>query len=158
MQRSAVIGDGDGAAGEGGIAADLDGGNIIGVAGGGEGGTGYGEGAVDIDGSGGEFSGTDGDSSSIDGEVCGMLSVIGYPDGIDGKGAGAGAGAGDGEALLRGYDGGKGVGALEDQGAVGQGGIEREGRAIEVLQGDGIVFTVYGSGAAVSISNSFALL
>lgn len=32
-----VIGDGDGAAGEGGITADLDGGNIIGVAGGGEG-------------------------------------------------------------------------------------------------------------------------
>ena len=76
-------------------------------------------------------------SAAIDGEVCGMLSVIGYPDGTDGKGAGAG----DGEALLRGYDGGKGVGALEDQGAVGQGGIEREGRAIEVLQGDGIVFT-----------------
>ena len=35
-------------------------------------------------------------SAAGDGEVCGMLSVIGYPDGIDGKGAGAG----DGEALL----------------------------------------------------------
>lgn len=104
MQRSAVIGDGDGAAGEGGIAADLDGGNIIGVAGGGEGGTGYGEVAIDIDGSGGEFSGTDGNMSAAgDGEVCGISSVIGYPDGTDGKGAGAG----DGEALLRGYDGGR---------------------------------------------------
>lgn len=65
----AVIGDGDGAAGEGGIAADLDGGNIIGGAGGGEGTVRYGEVAIDIDGSGGEFSGTDGDSSAIDGEV-----------------------------------------------------------------------------------------
>ena len=93
-------------------------------------------------------------SAAGDGEVCGYIIVISYPDGTDGKGAGAG----DGEAHLRGYDGGKGVGALENQGAVGQGGIEREGRAIEVIQGDGIVFTVYGSGAAVSISNSFALL
>lgn len=46
----AVIGDGDGAAGEGGIAADLDGGNIIGGAGGGEGTVRYGEVAIDIDG------------------------------------------------------------------------------------------------------------
>ena len=153
----AVIGDGDGAAGEGGIAADLDGGNIIGFAGGGEGGTAiYGEVASDVDCFSIAGSGASNNSSAAgDGEVCGMFSVIGYPDGTDGKGAGAG----DGEALLRGYEGGKGVGALEDQGAVGQGGIEREGRrAIEVLQGDGIVFTVYGSGAAVFTSNSFALL
>ena len=47
----AVIGDGDGAAGEGGIAADLDGGNIIGGAGGFEGTVRYGEVAFDIDGS-----------------------------------------------------------------------------------------------------------
>lgn len=94
-------------------------------------------------------------SAAGDGEVCGYIIVISYPDGTDGKGAGAG----DGEALLRGYDGGKGAGALENQGAVGQGGIEREGRrAIEVLQGDGIVFPVYGSGAAFSIFNGFALL
>ncbi|MFR6411006.1 MAG: hypothetical protein ACLUNX_02535 [Angelakisella sp.] len=47
----AVIGDGDGAAGEGGIAADLDGGNTIGGAGGFEGTVRYGEVAFDIDGS-----------------------------------------------------------------------------------------------------------
>ena len=95
-------------------------------------------------------------SAAGDGEVCGMLSVIGYPDGTDGKGAGAGDG--DGEALLRGYDGGKGVGALEDQGAVGRGGFEREGLgALEVIQGDGIVFPVYGSGAAGFTINGFAL-
>ena len=71
----AVIGDGDGAAGEGGIAADLDGGNIIGGAGGGEGTVRYGEVAIDIDGSGGEFSGTDGDSSAIL-----VLSMVMLPD------------------------------------------------------------------------------
>ena len=96
-------------------------------------------------------------SAAGDGEVGFVIRrslLVMHLDGTDGKGAGAG----DGEALLRGYDGGKGIGALEDQGAVGQGGIEREGRAIEVLQGDGIVFTVYGSGAAFSIFNGFALL
>lgn len=122
------------------------------------GGTGYGEVAIDIDGSGGEFSGTDGNMSAAgDGEVGFVIRrslLVMHLDGTDGKRAGAG----DGEAHLRGYDGGKGAGALEDQDAVGQGGIEREGRAIEVIQGDGIVFPVYGSGAAVSISNSFALL
>ena len=77
-------------------------------------------------------------SAAIDGEVGFVIRrslLVMHLDGTNSKGAGAG----DGEALLRGYDGGKGVGALEDQGAVGQGGFEREGRrAIEVIQGDGI--------------------
>ena len=91
-------------------------------------------------------------SAAGDGEVCGYIIVIGYPDGTDSKGAGAG----DGEALLRGYDGGKGVGALEDQGAVGKGGFEREG--LGALEVDGIAIRGYGSGAAFSIFNGFALL
>ena len=150
----AVIGDGDGAAGEGGISADLDGGNIIGFAGGGEGTVRYGEVAIDIDGSGGEFSGTDGDSSAIDSEVGFVIRrslLVMHLDGTDGKGAGAG----DGEALLRGYDGGKGVGALEDQGAVG-GGSEFEGAFGSVVKGDCTIL-IAGDGAA-ACSPSFAIL
>lgn len=110
----AVIGDGDGAAGEGGIAADLDGGNIIGGAGGGEGTVRYGEVAIDIDGSGGEFSGTDGDSSAIDGEVGFVIRrslLVMHLDGTDGKGAGAG----DGEVLIFSLDCGKGAISYEDE-------------------------------------------
>ena len=44
-------------------------------------------------------------SAAGDGEVCGILSVIGYPDGTDGKGTGAG----DGEVLIFSLDCGKGA-------------------------------------------------
>ena len=148
---------GTGVTGNGDIASDINGGFSLGSVSGGEGGTAiYREVASNVDCLSIAGSGASNNSSAaIDGEVCGILSVIGYPDGTDGKGAGAG----DGEALLRGYDGGKGVGALEDQGAVGQGGFEREGLgALEVIQGNSIAFRGYGGGAAVSISNSFALL
>lgn len=63
--------------------------------------------------------------------------------GTDGKGAGAGDG--DGEVLLRGYDGGKGAGALEDQGAVG-GGSEFEGAFGSAVKGDYTIL-IAGDGA-----------
>ena len=94
-------------------------------------------------------------SAAGDGEVCGILSVIGYPDGTDGKGAGAG----DGEVLIFSLDCGKGAISYEGNGVRCEFRIEFEGViAFEVIQGDGIVFTVYGSGAAVFTSNDSALL
>ena len=149
----AVIGDGDGAAGEGGIAANLDGGNTIGFAGGSKGAVRYGEVAFNLNStsSAGRCAGCD--FSAINGQTWAIRSscVIGYTDGTDGKGAGAG----DGEALLRGYDGGKGAGALEDQGAVG-GGSEFEGACGSAVKGDCTIL-IAGDGAA-ACSPSFAIL
>ena len=138
----AVIGDGDGAAGEGGIAADLDGGNTIGGAGGFEGTVRYGEVASDVDCFSIASSGARSNLGAVgDGEVSGISSVIGHLDGTDGKGAGAG----DGEALLCGYDGGKGVGAFEGQGAVG-GGSKFEGAFGNAVKGDYTIL-IAGDGA-----------
>lgn len=121
----AVIGDGDGAAGEGGIAADLDGGNIIGGAGGGEGTVRYGEVAFNLNSSSSAGRCAGCDFSAINGQTWAIRSscVIGYTDGTDGKGAGAG----DGEVLIFSLDCGKGAISYEGNGVRCEFRIEFEG-------------------------------